>query len=70
MQQLNSPETTVASELSNMSVHLAAARQAAYPSVPEAQQRRINLPLLLLVGLVLFALFFGIGYYLSTVFIK
>ncbi|MBA2681412.1 MAG: protein kinase [Ktedonobacteraceae bacterium] len=72
MQQLNSSEATVASDLPSMSAHLAAARQAAYPnpSPPEVQQKRINIPLLLFLGLLLFALFFGIGYYLSTIFIK
>ncbi len=72
MQQMNASEATSAADLSNMSAQLAATRQAAYSSSykPEAQPRRINIPLLLLIGLVLFALFFGIGYYLSTVFIK
>ena len=72
MQQMGAAETTSAADLSNMSAQLAATRQAAYPSsyAPETQPRRINIPLLLLIGLVLFALFFAIGYYLSTVFIK
>ena len=72
IQQMNSSEATIAADLPNMSAHLAAARQAAYSntSLPEAQPKRINIPLLLFFGLLLFALFFGIGYYLSTVFIK
>ncbi len=36
----------------------------------DVQPRRINIPLLLLFGLALFALFFGVGYYLSTIFVK
>ncbi len=72
MQQLNSSEPTIASDLPNLSSQLAAARQAAYsnPQALNAQPRHLNIPLLLFFGLLLFALFFGIGYYLSTVFIK
>ncbi len=50
-----------------------ASLQDGYPQpypVPELSPRGINMPLLLLIGLVLFVLFFGIGYYLSTVLIK
>jgi serine/threonine protein kinase len=31
---------------------------------------RVNMPLIIVLGLVLFALFFGLGYYLSTILIK
>lgn len=48
----------------DVSLKLAAARQAAYP-VGEARPRRINLPALLVIGLVLFILFFIIGYFLA-----
>ena len=69
-EQINAPGTT-GFDMS-MSAKLAAARQAAYstPYAPDVQPRRINIPLLLLFGLVLFGLFFGIGYYLSTILIK
>lgn len=36
----------------------------------EAGPKRINMPLMILLGLVLFVLFFGIGYYLSTIILK
>ncbi|GCE18734.1 hypothetical protein [Dictyobacter kobayashii] len=51
----------------SMSAKLAAARQAAYDT--GAQPKRVNMPMLILLGLILFALFFGIGYYLSTIII-
>lgn len=51
----------------SMSAKLAAARQAAY--TPDLPAKRVNMPLLILFGLVLFALFFGLGYYLSTILI-
>lgn len=47
--------------------HLASARQAAYGTNSEI--KHVNLPMLVLIGLVFFALFFGIGYYLSTLII-
>jgi serine/threonine protein kinase len=50
----------------SMSQQLASARQAAYNNNSEI--KHVNLPLLILMGLVFFALFFGIGYYLSTLF--
>ncbi|GLV58080.1 hypothetical protein KDH_49140 [Dictyobacter sp. S3.2.2.5] len=50
-----------------MSAKLAAARQAAYET--DDQPKRVNMPLLILLGLLLFALFFGVGYYISTVII-
>lgn len=48
----------------DVSMKLAAARQAAYP-VREERPRRINMPVLLGIGLVLFILFFIIGYFLA-----
>jgi len=63
--------TSSSQTLADVSLKLAAARQAAYGAVPEVQEtpRRINIPVLLAVGLVLFALFFAIGYVLAHVFI-
>jgi hypothetical protein len=37
---------------------------------PEPVPKQINMPLMILLGLLLFALFFGIGYYLSTIILK
>jgi hypothetical protein len=48
-----------------MPVKLAAARQAAYSDIAP-QSRRPGLLVLLLIGMVLFALFFIVGYYLAT----
>jgi serine/threonine protein kinase len=56
-------ETSGASDLS---VELTAARQAAYPQEGLTRQSRgVNLPVLLAVGLVLFALFFVFGYFIA-----
>ncbi len=42
-------------------------RQAMYSSMgQDVQPRRLNLPLMLLLGLVLFGLFFVVGYFLAT----
>jgi hypothetical protein len=52
--------------IADVSLKLAAARQAAYPTT-EAAPRRLSFPVLLVIGLVLFALFFIVGYFLATV---
>jgi hypothetical protein len=54
----NAP-TTVA----GVSVKLAAARRAAYPELDTAQPRRTPVLWLLLLGLLMFALFFVVGYF-------
>ena len=58
------------SGVANVPTKLVAARQAAYANLPSVheQPRRINVPVLLLIGFVLFALFFGLGYMLAHVF--
>jgi len=56
--------------VANMPTKLAAARQAAYANLPNANEqpsRRINIPVLLVIGFVLFALFFGLGWMLAHV---
>ncbi len=55
--------------VANMPTKLAAARQAAYANLPimNEQPRHINIPVLLLIGFVLFALFFGLGWMLAHV---
>ncbi len=54
----------VGQTVQDVSMKLAAARQAAYP-VREERPRRINMPALLGIGLMLFILFFIIGYFLA-----
>jgi hypothetical protein len=55
--------------VANMPTKLAEARQAAYANVPNIseQSRHINIPVILLIGFVLFALFFGLGWMLAHV---
>ncbi|GCE26452.1 hypothetical protein KDA_19360 [Dictyobacter alpinus] len=67
MMTLDSSNASTAFDAS-MSAKLAAARQAAY-AAPDVPVKRVNMPLVILFGLVLFALFFGLGYYLSTILI-
>ncbi|HTK05685.1 MAG TPA: protein kinase [Ktedonobacteraceae bacterium] len=53
--------------VSDLSMKLNAARQAAYPQESlTVQPRAVNLPVLLGVGLVLFALFFVFGYFIAN----
>ena len=54
--------------VADIPVKLATARQAAYPqriAEPAAPARRLNLPVLVGLGLALFAIFFIIGYFLA-----
>jgi len=53
---------------SDLSLKMAAARQAAYPQEGmQVQPRRgVNLPILLLFGIILFALFFVVGYFVAN----
>lgn len=55
--------------VANMPTKLAAARQAAYTNLSNIneQPHNINIPVLLLIGFVLFALFFGLGWMLAHV---
>jgi serine/threonine protein kinase len=60
------PIAPAAATVADMPSKLATARQAAYSQVaPDNQQRRLNLPVLIGLGLVLFAIFFIIGFFLS-----
>ncbi len=61
-------ETPIAGAVPDLSVKLSAARQAAYPQENlEAQsRRRVNLPVLIVLGLVLFVLFFVVGYFVAN----
>jgi hypothetical protein len=52
--------------VADIPVKLAAARQAAYSDV-DATPHRLNFPALLFIGMVLFILFFVVGYYLATI---
>jgi serine/threonine protein kinase len=47
----------------NVSMQLAATRRAAYGNLPNTNH--VNMPMLLVIGLVLFALFFGVGWMLA-----
>jgi hypothetical protein len=55
--------------VANVPMQLAAARQAAYANLPTTneQPHHINLPVLLLIGFVLFALFSGLGWMLAHI---
>jgi serine/threonine protein kinase len=60
------PIAPAAATVADLPAKLATARQAAYSQVaPGSQQRRLNLPVLIGLGLVLFAIFFIIGFFLS-----
>jgi hypothetical protein len=50
-------------------MQLVVARQAAYASLPKINQRpqHINVSVLLLIGFVLFAFFFGLGWLVAHV---
>jgi serine/threonine protein kinase len=71
--QVDLPSTSFAQEISpsaptiaGISTRLADARQAAYPFETEAAEpSRVNFPVLLGVGVLLFALFFAIGFFLA-----
>ncbi len=52
--------------VADMPMKLASAQLPAYPPLPEEPPRRINVLLLLLIGLVLFAVFFAVGYFISN----
>jgi serine/threonine protein kinase len=55
--------------VANVPMQLAAARRAAYSNLPTTneQPHHINLPVLLLIGFVLFALFSGLGWMLAHI---
>jgi serine/threonine protein kinase len=42
----------------------------AYDDVPERHTSGVNIPLVLILGIILFVLFFGLGYYLSLLLLK
>ncbi len=52
--------------VADMPMKLASAQLPAYPPLPEEPPRHVNVLLLLLIGLVLFAVFFGVGYFISN----
>lgn len=60
------PASPAAATVADLPAKLATARQAAYAqSMPVGQDRRLNLPVLIGLGLALFAIFFIIGFFLS-----
>lgn len=60
---------TPSSPVGKMPTQLAATHQVAYANLPDIneQPRQVNIPVLLLIGFVLFALFFGLGWMLAHV---
>ncbi len=53
--------------IADVSIKLTAARQAAYPeTAANTSAHRLSLPLLIAIGIVVFALFFAIGYFAAT----
>lgn len=56
---------SVAPTIADIPLKLATARQAAYPDTAErgVSSHRLSLPLLIVIGIVVFALFFAIGYF-------
>ena len=64
MQAMEAPS---APTVADISLKLATARQAAYPEKPlTTPQRRLSFPMLLILGLLAFAIFFAIGYFIAT----
>lgn len=58
--------------VADISLKLAAARQAAYPQPAYSQTvtpatSRLNWPVLILIALLVFAAFFGVGYFIATI---
>ncbi len=65
-QQMSSSVPSVDPMAADMPANLAMARQTDYPqSLGNNQSRRLNVSLMVLLGLVLFALFFAAGFYLA-----
>jgi serine/threonine protein kinase len=68
-EQQMSPASMIDPIAADMATNLAMARQTDYPqSLGNNQPRRLNVPLMILLGLVLFALFFVAGLYLAHMF--
>jgi serine/threonine protein kinase len=60
--------TAAPSAVGDMSMKFMAARQAAYSNLPHTEAapvRKINVPAIIMIGLVLFAIFFGIGFLIA-----
>jgi len=59
--------TAIPSPVSDMSMKFVAARPAGYSSLPqtEIQPRKTGLPAIIIMGLIFFALFFGIGFLIA-----
>jgi serine/threonine protein kinase len=69
-EQQMSPSSMVDPTAADMAANLALARQTDYPqSLGNSQSGRLNVPFMILLGLVLFALFFAAGFYLAHMFL-
>lgn len=65
--QMQAMEAPSAPTVADISLKFATARQAAYPEKPlSIPQRRLSFPMLLILGLLAFAIFFAIGYFIAT----
>lgn len=63
---MESALTPSSATVADLPAKLATARQAAYAQVaPAGQERKLNLPVLIGLGLALFAIFFIVGFFLS-----
>jgi serine/threonine protein kinase len=60
--------TAIPSPVSDMSMKLMAARPAGYSALPQAEiaPQKISVPTIIMIGLVFFALFFGIGFFIAN----
>ncbi len=65
-QQMSSSASIIDPTIADVPAKLAISRQTDYPqSLEESRSRRLNVPFMILLGLILFALFFAAGFYLA-----
>ena len=62
--------SAISSPVSDMSMKLVAARPPAYPTLPqtETEPTKINVPAIILMCLVFFAIFFAVGFLIAQIF--
>jgi hypothetical protein len=60
------------SPVSDMSMKFVAARPAGYSALPqtEMQPRKTGIPTIIIMGLIFFALFFGIGFLIARIILQ
>jgi serine/threonine protein kinase len=65
-QQMAPSSSRIDPTIADIPANLAMSRQTDYPqSFNDSQPKRLNVPLMILLGLILFALFFAAGFYLA-----